>query len=71
MKKTISFGCLAIIAIIIAWLGLAALILTWAWNVLVPTTFNGPHLDYGAAFAAVIILSLVGGFFRSTFTSNK
>ena len=40
--------------------GVIALILTWAWNLVVPTTFGGPTLDFGAAFALVIVLSIIG-----------
>jgi hypothetical protein len=57
----------AIAAVVALWLGILAVlafILTWAWNLVVPTTFGGPVLDFGAAFALVVVLSVIGNFFR-------
>ena len=57
----------AVAAVLALWLGILAtlaFILTWAWNLVVPTTFGGPVLDFGAAFALVVVLSIIGNFFR-------
>jgi len=67
--KTVSggMGCLAItglIALVVAvWAAITALtafVLAWAWNLVVPSTFGGPTLDFGAAFALVLVVSILG-----------
>jgi hypothetical protein len=63
-------GCLAVIAVA---LGLAAVLgfaLMLTWNAVVPVVFGGPTIEFGTAFAAVFLLSIIGGFFRSD-TANK
>lgn len=62
-------GCLAVtgfIALIVAlWAAITAVtafVLAWAWNLVVPTTFNGPTLDFGAAFALLIVFMVIRAF---------
>lgn len=43
-------------------LGIGALILTWAWNLVVPSTFGGPTLDFGAAYALLIVFAVIRTF---------
>lgn len=68
-------GAIAVaIGIFLLWTGLIALVLTWAWNLVVPSIFGGPVLDFGAAFALVVVLSIVGRLLfggRSSVTVQK
>lgn len=78
--KTVSggAGCLAVvgvIAVIVAlWAAITAvtaLILAWAWNLVVPSTFGGPTLDFGAAFALVLVVSILGRLLFGGRSSSK
>lgn len=43
-------------------IGLAtAWLIEWAWNLIVPALFHGPHIDFAIAYAIYIALSLIGG----------
>lgn len=53
-------GVLALYGIVI---GIGAFVLSWAWNLVIPSTFNGPVLDFGAAFALIVIIVVIRGFF--------
>lgn len=68
-------GAIAVaLAIFLVWTGVIALILTWAWNLVVPSVFGGPVLDFGAAFALVVVLSIIGRLLfggRSSVTVQK
>lgn len=65
-KSYTGLAALGIIALIIAvWaavLAVGALILSWAWNLVVPSTFNGPTLDFGAAYALLIVFVILRSF---------
>jgi disulfide bond formation protein DsbB len=67
---------LAAIAVVIAIyalvLGIGAAILSWGWNLVVPATFGGPTLDFGAAFALLVVLAVIRAFlFGSGVNVNK
>jgi len=49
-----------VIALMLAWTAFIAFILLVAWNAVVPSVFGGPTLDYGAAFALVFVLNIIG-----------
>lgn len=59
-------AAIGIFALIIGlWLGIIALfaaVLSWAWNLVVPSTFGGPTLDFGAAFALLIVFMVIRTF---------
>jgi hypothetical protein len=38
--------------------GVGSLAFMWSWNLVIPSTFGGPTLDFGAAFALLIVLSV-------------
>ena len=60
-------GVAAVVLIVVAvflLIGLQALILSWAWGLVIPSVFGGPTLDIGAAFALMIVLYVIGGVFR-------
>ncbi len=50
---------IAIYAIVLA---IGAAILSWGWNLVVPSTFGGPTLDFGAAFALLVVLAIIRAF---------
>lgn len=72
MKETT--GCL--LTCLVTAIVLTALDFLWAWigmllwNWLVPEVFHGPTVTYWQAFIGVLLLSFVGGFFKSA-TSSK
>lgn len=64
---SLGLGCLAltgVIAILIAvwaaWVAVISLVFMWAWNLVVPAVFGGPTLDFGAAFALMLVTSIIG-----------
>lgn len=61
---------LLILVIGVAFTGLSALILMWAWNVLVPLT-GLPELSFWPAVAITVLISLISGAFRTTITRSK
>lgn len=70
-------GCLAVIGVIalvvgvlLAWTAVIALVLSWAWNLVVPSVFGGPTLDFGAAFALVFVLNIIGRLLFGVRTSS-
>lgn len=57
------FGVLAlIIAVYAIVIGIGAFVLTWGWNLVVPSTFGGPTLDFGAAFALLVVFAVIRTF---------
>lgn len=61
------FGCLGLLAIYVVINLAVAWCVEWAWNVFVPLVFHGPRIDYAAAVAICILLSLI----RSAFTISS
>ncbi len=53
-----AFG--VIIAVAIVLIGVVALVFSWAWNLVVPVTFNGPVITFPAAFGLVMVLGIIG-----------
>ena len=49
------------IAIFVVGLAGLALIMSWAWNFVVPGTFSGPELSFGGAFALLVVLAVIRG----------
>ena len=79
-KTTVSggAGCLAVVGIIALVIGLwaaitaiTAAVLSWAWNLVVPSTFGGPTLDFGAAFALVLVVSIIGRLLFGSRSASK
>lgn len=67
-------GLAAIAVVVLVFLGIVAVeaaILSWAWNLVVPSTFNGPFLDFGAAFALVLVVSILGRLLFGAARSTK
>lgn len=50
---------IALYAIVLA---IGAAILSWGWNLVVPSTFGGPTLDFGAAFALLVVFAVLRAF---------
>jgi hypothetical protein len=38
--------------------GVGSLAFMWSWNLVIPSTFGGPTLDFGAAFALLVVLTV-------------
>lgn len=51
-----------VIAVYAVVLGIGAFILTWAWNLVIPSTFGGPELNFGAAFALLVVFAVLRTF---------
>lgn len=62
--------CLVTAIILTAFDFLWAWLLMLLWNWVVPDVFHGPMLTYWQAFVGVLLLSLIGGFFKGS-TSSK
>lgn len=56
-------GCLGFMAVYAAIGALFALIIEWAWNLLVPLFFHGPHIGYAVACAIFVVISLLFALF--------
>ena len=56
----------AILALLAILAVLGALLLKWAWGALAVGAFGAPPLTFWQAFAAMVLLQLVGGAFRSS-----
>lgn len=62
--------CLLGIALIAAWYLIGGLLIMVAWNALAPL-WGGPVLAYWQGVAAAVLLSVVGGAFKSNVTTTK
>lgn len=60
--------CLAIIALMTAWFLIGGFILMLAWNAFLPPLFGVPVIAYWQAVAGLVLLTLIGGAFRSNTT---
>lgn len=58
-------GCLGIFVVWAAFTLAVAWCVEWAWNVIAPV-FHMPRIDYGAALAICVLVSLIAGLFRSS-----
>lgn len=74
-KGTAAVAVVGVFALIIAVyavvLALGAAILSWGWNLVVPTTFGGPTLDFGAAYALLVVFAVIRSFLFGGFTYRK
>jgi hypothetical protein len=73
-KEVIKFGmlgCLFLIGLVVLGIALGSLLLMVAWNFVVPSVFGGPTLQYHEAFGLMLLLSIVGGAFRSTLSIRR
>lgn len=50
---------LAIYALVVA---IGAAVLSWAWNLVVPSTFNGPTLEFFPAVALIVVFIVIRSF---------
>ena len=56
-------GVIALIVVVYAVvIGIGAAILTWGWNLVVPSVFGGPTLDFGAAYALLVVFAVIRTF---------
>jgi hypothetical protein len=63
-----------VVGVVLIWAAITAvcaLVGQFSWNTVVPSAFNGPRLTFWQAFAGIVMLSIVGGFFRSSGGSSK
>jgi hypothetical protein len=56
-----ALGAIAVvIGLALAILTGIAFVFSIAWNAVVPSTFGGPELTFGASFALIIVISIIG-----------
>ena len=67
---TITGGCLAVLTLVIALLLFSAWVFQFAWNLAIPSLFNGPTIEFGPALGAVLLLSIVASLFNSRSTQS-
>lgn len=58
-------GCLFLLAVFFLSVALLALLLQVAWNIVVPSIFGGPSLEYLQAVALLWLIWLAGAAFRT------
>jgi len=65
-------GCISCLVVLVIWAG-AGLLMAWgiemAWNLVVPSLFHGPRIDFYIACALYFFASLIIGLLRSLFSS--
>lgn len=69
-----SKGCLIVLlglGLVVGFSALFGLFFMWLWNAFVVGTFDAPELSFGAAWGIWILISMVGGAFRSTVSSKS
>jgi hypothetical protein len=66
----IVFVVLLVSVVFAGGIALASWLVMVCWNVLAPS-FNGPELGYWPCVAVVVLLSIIGGMFRSTVTKKE
>lgn len=54
------------LAVYSAFLLVAGFILQWLWNWVIVGVFNTPQLGYWYAVGLVLLLTFIGGFFKSS-----
>lgn len=63
MAILLVLGAVAVvIALYAIVLGIGAFILTWAWGLVMVPVFGLPALDFGAAFALLVVLAVIRAF---------
>jgi hypothetical protein len=64
-------GCLAIFAAVAVLYLIVSFVWMVAWNAVVAGVFDGPTMDMAQSFFSLVLLTLIGGAFRSTVNSVK
>lgn len=62
----IGLGCAALLIFLVIWLAVAvvgALVLMFAWNLVLPSLLGWPPLDFAMAFGLSLLISIIGGLF--------
>lgn len=54
---------LVVAGIVFGFGSISALILMWAWNIFIPSVFHGPVITFWQAFAASVLLTIIGAKF--------
>lgn len=74
-KGTAAVAVVGVIALIVAVyavvIAIGAAVLSWGWNLVVPVTFGGPTLDFGAAYALLVVFAVVRSFLFGSATVRK
>lgn len=73
MKTGIGVGgfCLLVLFIIAFSFAIAPFVLMVAWNAVVPTIFGGPVIDFWQSLAMYVVLSIIGGAFRTVVSAPR
>lgn len=61
-------GLLGAVALGAAISAISALVITWAWNAVIPAIFGLPHISFWQAFALMV---LVNGLRQAVHVANK
>lgn len=60
-------GTVGLIAVLVVAMYAIGVVLTvWAWNALIHDLFGGPLIEWWHALALLVLLSIIGGFFKSS-----
>lgn len=74
-KGTAAVAIVGVFALIFALyvlvISVGALVLSWGWNLVVPSTFGGPTLDFGGAFALLTVVAVIRSFLFGGITVSK
>lgn len=74
MSEKAFAGCISCLAILVVWVGFGLLI-AWgielAWNLIVPSLFHGPRIDFFMACALYFLASLIIGLLRGLFSTSQ
>jgi len=73
MSEKVFAGCVSCLVLIVLWAGFGLLI-AWgielAWNLIIPSLFHGPRIDFYTACALYFFISLIIGLLRGLFSTR-
>jgi hypothetical protein len=59
-------GCIIAIPVIGGLWYLSVLLFRFVWNYVVGGIFHGPHISFWGAVAVMVLLTFIGGYFKSS-----
>lgn len=59
-------GCLIVLALMAVFIPIQGWVLMWCWNAIMPALFDLPMMTHGQGMIALVLLSLIGGYFKSS-----
>ena len=63
--------CSIALAVVAALTFMLALAFMWAWNIVMPLLFGLPQIDLWISFASLVILTIIGSFFKNPVSYKK